>query len=350
MSAPKIQPVIMSGGAGTRLWPMSRQARPKQFLPLTGERSLFQQTALRLSGERFLPPLVIAGAAHRALIADQLAEIGLAPAAVIIEPAPRNTAAVAAIASAWTAQAQQDSLVLLSPADHHVSDAGAFRSAILKGAGAASKGAIVTFGIQPTGPHTGFGYIETGASLGDQLFEVAGFREKPDCATAERYLAGGRHFWNAGVFLFAPAAMEAELHAHAPAIRKSAGAALAAAREENNSLILDARVFAECPATSIDYAVMEKTRRAAVVAPVDAGWNDIGAWTAVPAQGDARVAAIDCGDNIIRTDGPFVAALGVKDLIIVATGDAVLVAPRDRAQDIRKIIDDLKARKRDDLL
>lgn len=352
MSTPaQILPVIMSGGAGTRLWPMSRQARPKQFLPLAGERSLFQETALRLSGPRFLPPLIIAGAAHRVLIAEQLSEIGMTPAAVIIEPVARNTAAVAAVAATWAMKAHEDALVLLAPADHHVADAAAFRDAILRGSVAASKGAIVTFGIRPAEPHTGFGYVETGAAISDGVFEVKGFREKPDRATAERYVADGRHFWNAGVFLFSPAAMDGELHALAPAIRKCAAAALAAGVEANGALTLDAAILADCPSDSIDYAVMEKTRRAAVVAPVDAGWSDIGSWTAVATvANDPRVVALDGGANIIRTDGPFVAAIGVSDLIIVATGDAVLVAPKSRAQDVKKIIDDLKARKRDDLL
>lgn len=346
-----IQPVIMSGGAGTRLWPMSRQSRPKQFLPLTGERSLFQETALRLSGEGLSPPLIIAGAGHLALIEDQLAAIGIAPSQILIEPMARNTAAVAAVASAWTAGANGDALVLLSPADHEVADAPAFRASIMRGAAAASKGAIVTLGIRPVEAHTGFGYIETGASMADGVFEVAAFREKPDRATAERYVAGGRHFWNSGVFLFSPAAMDAELHAHAPAVRKAAAAALAAGARTGNALALDAAAFAGCPADSIDYAVMEKTRRAAVVAPVDAGWSDIGSWTALEAlAGDARISALDCGANVIRTDGPFVAAIGVSDLIIIATGDAVLVAPKSHAQDVKKIIDDLKARGRADLL
>lgn len=346
-----IQPVIMSGGAGTRLWPMSRQQRPKQFLPLTGERSLFQETALRFSGAGFLPPVIIGGAAHRTLIEAQLAAIDIVPASILLEPMPRNTAAVAAVASAWGQQAADDRLLLLTPADHHVADADTFRAAVRRGAVAASKGAIVTFGVKPTEPHTGFGYVETGAAVADGVFEVSAFREKPDRPTAERYVAGGRHFWNAGVFLFSPSALDGELHAHAPAIRTAAARALAAASSSGPALALDAEAFAQCPSDSIDYAVMEKTSRAAVVAPVDAGWSDIGSWTALEAlAGDARIAAIDCGANIIRTDGPYVAALGVEDLIIVATGDAVLVAPKNRAQDVKKIIDDLKARQRSDLL
>ncbi len=346
-----IQPVIMSGGAGTRLWPMSRQSRPKQFLPLTGALSLFQETALRLSGDGYLTPLVIAGAGHARLAREQLGAVGIEPAAIIIEPSPRNTAAVAAVAAAWTANAHAGALVLLSPADHHIADAEAFRAAIERGAATALRGAIVTFGIQPSEPHTGFGYIETGADISDSVFEVAAFREKPDRATAESYLRSQRHFWNAGVFLFAPETMDAELHSFAPTIRKAACAALASGIEADGALTLDPVRFAECPSDSIDYAVMEKTQRAAVVAPINAGWSDIGSWTALSSlDADDRIIAIDCKETLIKTDGPVIAAIGVEDLIIIATGDAILVAPRSRAQDVKKIVDELKARKRPDLL
>ncbi|MEK7266033.1 MAG: sugar phosphate nucleotidyltransferase, partial [Pseudomonadota bacterium] len=330
-----IQPVIMSGGSGTRLWPMSRTARPKQFLPLLSERSLFQETAERFSPGAdvdFLPPVIIAGAAHAELIAAQLAEIGVAPAAIIIEPMARNTAAVAAIAGAWTARHRPGALTLLAPADHHIKDAAGFRAHVAKGAAAAAKGAIVTFGVKPSEPHTGFGYIEAGAALSDGVAEVAAFREKPDRQTAEHYLKGGRHFWNAGIFLFAPEAMAGELGAFAPAIVREACAALDEASIDGALCRLDPARFAACPADSIDYAVMEKTGRAAVVGPVDAGWSDIGAWTALSGESaDARIAALDCDGVIIKTDGPFIGAIGVSDLIIVATGDAVLVARKSRA-------------------
>lgn len=349
----KIQPVIMSGGSGTRLWPMSRAARPKQFLPLMSERSLFQETAERLSGSGdvdFLPPVVIAGAAHAGLIAEQLAEIGIVAAAIIIEPIARNTAAVAAVASAWTAKHQPGALTLLAPADQHIADATVFRMSVAKGAAAAMKGAIVTFGVKPTEPHTGYGYIEAGAPISDGVAEVRAFREKPDRQTAEHYLKGGRHFWNAGIFLFAPDAMTGELAAFVPAIAREAAGALADAKTDCGVTTLDAARFSACPSDSIDYAVMEKTARAAVVGPIDAGWSDIGAWTAISGAEDARIAAIDCENVVIRTDGPFVGVVGVSDLIVVATGDAVLVAPKSRAQDVKKIIDELKARGREDLL
>ena len=353
-SSPQIQPVIMSGGAGARLWPMSRSARPKQFLPLVGSRSLFQETVERLSGNEaidFLPPVIIAGAAHVELIIAQLAEIAMAPAAIIIEPVARNTAAVAAIAGAWTKAHRPGALALLAPADHHVKDAAKFRAAIAQGAGAADKGAIVTFGVKPIEPHTGYGYIEAGAAMASGVAEVAAFHEKPDHSTAEHYLRSGRHYWNAGVFLYSPDTMAGELAALAPAIATGAGAAFREGRNDGAIFRLDAARFAACPSESIDCAVMERTKRAAVVGPIDAGWSDIGAWTALgQGQADLRVAALDCDGVIIRTDGPFVGAIGVSDLIIVATGDAVLVVPKSRAQDVKKIVEDLKARGREDLL
>ncbi|MCB2096383.1 MAG: mannose-1-phosphate guanylyltransferase/mannose-6-phosphate isomerase [Parvularculaceae bacterium] len=349
-----IQPVIMSGGAGTRLWPMSRAARPKQFLPLVSRASLFQETAERMTGGGavdFAAPIVIAGAAHADIIAAQLEDIGVRPAAIIIEPCPRNTAAVAAVAAAWTAQMRPGALCLLAPADHHIADPDAFRAAVAQGAGPAAKGAIVTFGVRPSEPHTGYGYIEAGAPISDGVAEVAAFREKPDRQTAEQYLKSGRYFWNAGIFLYAPDAMTGEIAAFAPAIGLEAAAALSKAAHDGVICRLDAARFAACPADSIDYAVMERTARAAVVGPLDAGWSDIGAWTALEGGAeDARVAALDCDGVVIRTDGPFIGAIGVSDLIIVATGDAVLVAPKSRAQDVKKIIDELKARGREDLL
>lgn len=343
----------MSGGSGTRLWPMSRAARPKQFLPLTGEMTLFQQTALRFAGAgdvEFLPPVVITGATHADLVAAQLDEIGIAPADIIVEPSARNTAAVAAIAAAWTAKSRPGALTLLTPADHHISDDAAFRAGIAKGAAAAAKGAIVTFGIIPTEAHTGYGYIEAGAPIANGVSEVGAFREKPDRLTAEHYIASGRHFWNAGVFLYAPETMIAELSAFAPAIAQSAVSAFNSASIDGAACRLDPQILEKCPSESIDCAVMEKTARAAVVHPIDAGWSDIGAWTAIAPGEDARIAEIDCADVIIKTDGPFVGAIGVSDLVIVATKDAILVAPKSRAQDVRKIVDELKRRGREDLL
>lgn len=347
-----IQPVIMSGGSGTRLWPMSRAARPKQFIPLASELSLFQETADRVRpGEGFLPPLVIAGAKHATHVVEQLDALGVKPAGIIIEPAPRNTAAVAAVAAEWTRVNSPGALVLLLPADHHVADREGFRRAILEAAAAAAEGHIVTFGIKPTEPHTGFGYIECGETVLGNVCAIEAFREKPDYETAARYVEGGRHFWNAGVFLFSPETMIEELGLHAAEIRDSALGALAAATTDGGVSLLDRTIFETCPSDSIDYAVMEKTKRAAVAGPLDVGWNDIGSWSAIEgASDDPQIVALDSEGCIVKTEGPFVGLVGVNDLIVVATGDAVLVAPKGRAQDVKKIVEQLKNRARSDLL
>ena len=351
----KIQPVIMSGGAGTRLWPMSRKARPKQFLPLASEKTMFQETVLRAApGDMdgaFLDPVVIAGKGHASLIADQLREIEIAASAVILEPVPRNTAAVAAVAAAWVRKNRGDALILLMPADHHIEDGKGFREAVARGAEAANDGHIVTFGIEPKIPHTGFGYIQSGDNIRQSVFKVAEFKEKPDRATAEKYLAAGCYHWNAGIFLFGAGAMLDELARHEPGIKASAEKALDAATPTDAALMLDEAEFSACPSNSIDYAVMERTDLAAVVAPVDVGWSDIGSWSELkPNTADARVFEHNTNGNIISTTGPFVAAAGVEDLIIVATEDAVLVARRDHSQDVRTVVEELKKRNREDLL
>lgn len=341
-----IQPVIMSGGSGTRLWPMSRAARPKQFLKLVTERTMFQETALRAPADRgFFSPAVIAGAKHGRIVSEQLAEIGVDPGAVILEPVPRNTAAVAAVAAAWTAKHRgEDALALLMPADHHIADADGFRRAVARGRAAAEDGHIVTFGIKPDHPHTGYGYIERGERLFDGVYTAAAFKEKPDRDTAEDYLKSGDYSWNAGIFLFSARAMLAELDAHAPEIRAAAIAALDASVMSGSARRLDETKFSACPSNSIDYAVMEATSKAALVAPVDVGWTDIGSWSEVRSQTDQKT-VINFGEsNIVRSEGPLIAAAGVDNLIIVATDDAVLVARRDRAQEVRKIVDELKRR------
>jgi mannose-1-phosphate guanylyltransferase/mannose-6-phosphate isomerase len=351
MSAPKILPVIMCGGAGTRLWPMSRKARPKQFAALTSDRSLFQETALRVAPpEGFLAPLVIAGEEHAALIAEQLREIGVKPAAIVLEPVARNTAAVAAVAAEWARVNAKGSPVLLLPADHHIGDAAGFRRIVVAAAPMAASGRIVTFGVKPTEPHTGFGYLERGAAIGGDVAAVKAFREKPDAETAAKYVRGGDHLWNAGIFLYDPATMLAEFAAHAPEIGKQAAAALAAAKRDGAVVRLDRAAFEKCPANSVDYAVMEKAGKIAVVS-LNAGWSDVGSWSALTGEGDhPAIIAIDAEGCVIRTDGPLVGVVGVSDLVIVATKDAVLVAPKDRAQEVKKIVEELAARGRTDLL
>jgi len=350
----KIQPVIMSGGSGTRLWPMSRASRPKQFLNLITDKTMFQETALRVSpalDPAFLNPVVIAGGKHGALITEQLNEIDIEPADIILEPCARNTAAVAAVAAAWVARGKEDALVLLMPADHHIADAEKFRKAVASGANAANEGYIVTFGIKPDNPHTGYGYIEAGDELFNAVYSVGAFKEKPDMATAQKYLDHGGYYWNAGIFLFKASAMLDELSKHAPDIKSTATDALRKSVMSGAALRLDETVFSECPSNSIDYAVMENTGKAAIVAPVDVGWTDIGSWSEVSSQeGNNNIIAIDCNNNVIRSDGPFIAATGVEDLIIIATGDAVLVARRDDAQQVRAVVEELKSRGREDLL
>ena len=349
----KIQPVIMSGGAGTRLWPMSRTECPKQFLKLVTEKTMFQETALRVApqvDENYAPPVVIAGAHHGPLVAEQLSEVDIAPSEIILEPCPRNTAAVAAVASAWVENSGDDALILLIPADHHIPDADGFRRAVSIAATAAEDGFIMTFGIKPENPHTGYGYIEAGENVADSVYRVAAFKEKPDAATAQSYLNKGGFYWNAGIFLFRASGMLQQLDQFAPEIRAASTSALKESNMSGAARLLDETHFEACPANSIDYAVMEKTDRAGVVAPVDVGWTDIGSWSEVPTQaGDDNV--IDIGDgNIIRTDGPVIGAAGVSNLIIVAAGDAVLVARKDDAQQVRAVVEELKKRGRDDLL
>ncbi len=344
----KIQPVIMSGGSGTRLWPMSRKALPKQFLKLVTGRTMFQDTALRVCGKEddaYRDPVVICGANHGPIVAAQLAEIGIQPAEIILEPCPRNTAAVAAVAAAWVARGDEDALILLAPADHHIPDAAGFRHAVALGAKAAKARNIVTFGIKAQSPHTGYGYIESGEQLFPSVCEAAAFKEKPSRKIAEQYIKDGRYYWNAGIFLYRASAMRDEMARLAPEIMAAASQALDKSAMSDGALRLDEAAFSACPSNSIDYAVMEKTDKAAIVAPVDVGWTDIGSWSEVSSQDKSdNVICVNADNNIIRSDGPLIAAAGVDNLIIVATGDAVLVARRDNAQDVRAIVEELKKR------
>lgn len=350
----KIQPVIMSGGAGTRLWPMSRAARPKQFLQLVTDKTMFQETVLRVStatDKNFAPPVIIAGAGHGPIVADQLKDIDILASEIILEPAPRNTAAVAAIASAWVETHHDDALILLMPADHHIVDSAGFRKSVAHAARAAEDGYIMTFGIKAERAHTGYGYIEAGEPVYDGVYKVAAFKEKPGAATAQSYVDSGRFYWNAGIFLFRASAMLRELDAHAPAIRKAATNALNKSAMSGAARLLDEDQFAACPSKSIDYAVMENTDHAGVVAPVEVGWTDIGSWSEVASGADdPAIVEVGASDNIIRSDGVTVAAAGVSDLIIVATSDAVLVARKDDAQQVRAVVEELKKRGRTDLL
>ncbi|MBB5014609.1 mannose-1-phosphate guanylyltransferase/mannose-6-phosphate isomerase [Rehaibacterium terrae] len=348
----ELLPVILSGGSGTRLWPLSREAYPKQFLPLAGERSMLQDTWLRVAA--LAPaPLVIANEEHRFMVAEQLRQAGCTPRAIVLEPVGRNTAPAIAIAALEASADGADPLLLVLPSDHVVRDPAAFRAAVQKALPAARVGRLVTFGIVPTGPETGYGYIRAGeaAEAGEGVRAVARFVEKPDLATASQYLASGEYFWNSGMFLFRASRYLEELGRHQPAMLDACRAALAAARRDSEFVRLPKERFAACPADSIDYAVMEKTDAAAVL-PVDVGWNDVGSWSALwevaeqDGDGNAHhgdVLARGCRNTLAWGDHRLVALLGLEDVVVVDTADAVLVAHRERVQEVKEIVAALKA-------
>lgn len=343
-----IIPAIMSGGAGTRLWPVSTSANPKQFHALAGaEKSLFVSTLERVRGDAggiaFAAPLVLCNAQHRDLVRTHLAAAGVNDATLVLEPAPRNTAAVAAIAAAVAAKINPDALVLLAPADHIIADAESFRASIASAAPHARE-RIVTFGIAPDRPATGYGYIKRGEALGGGVFAVKSFREKPNLDTARSYLAEGGYSWNAGIFLFHPAMVLKEFEASAE-IKDKALTALGAAERDADEIRLGAGLFEQIPSVPFDIAVMEKTQRAAV-APCDIGWADIGAWDEIwrvsprDEHGNATYGAViahDARGNLLRAEGVTLCVDGVSDLIVIATPSAVIVLPRERAQDVKAL-------------
>ena len=347
----RITPVIMSGGSGTRLWPLSTPDAPKQFHALATPNSMIQETALRLIGEEFLAPIAICGRGHLDLVTSQLAQIGSAPQAVILEPIARNTAAVAAMAALSTQELSPGSLVLMAPADHVIAQPRDFHAAILLAANTA-KDRIITFGIRPTHPETGFGYIERGDALSDGVFTIKRFLEKPDLATAEAYVAGGRHDWNAGIFLFSPEVMLQELEALAPEVLVACREAYAKAKRNGVVVSLDEEAFAKSPSVSVDVAIMEKTTHSAVV-PCDIGWADVGGFAelwrlgekderANHVKGDAIL--IDAENCLVHANGPVVAVIGLSDIMVISTASGVLVAPISRAQDVKKVAEAMKAR------
>ncbi len=354
-----IHPVILSGGSGTRLWPMSRSLYPKQLLALVGEHSLLQETAQRVMGDDgFAPPLIIANEEHRFIIAEQLREIGAVPDALVLEPVGRNTAPASCVAALRLAASDPDALMLVMPSDHAIPGLDAFRQAIECAAAAARRGHLVTFGITPERAETGYGYISKGAPVEGcaGVFAVAGFVEKPDPETAERYVASGDHFWNSGIFLFPVAVYLAELERLRPDMLAACRQALAGARTDSDFIRLDKATFAACPGDSIDYAVMEHTTRAAVV-PVSMGWSDLGSWDALwelaakDERGNAlsgNVVAEATSNCYLRSEAGLVAVIGVADLVVVATDDAVMVAPRNRTQEVKTLVTRLRAEHRDE--
>jgi mannose-1-phosphate guanylyltransferase/mannose-6-phosphate isomerase len=359
-AAPRlIHPVILSGGSGTRLWPMSRAAYPKQLQPLLSERSLLQDSVTRVLGaQRFAAPIILANEDHRFIIAEQLRQIDVKPQTIMLEPVARNTAPAAAAAALWLAQRDPEALMLIMPSDHAIADPQAFLDAIAIGAEAAAGGKLVTFGIHADRPETGYGYIRrAGALPQDGAFAVAAFVEKPDRARAEQYVASGEYTWNSGIFLFPVKSYLAEFKARHPASYAAVEAAVSGEKGDLDFHRLDAAAFGQAANESIDYAVMEHTANAAVV-PVSMGWNDVGAWDALwdisPKTGEGMVqigdvTAIDCRNSYLRTEERLLAAVGIDDLIVVATADAVLVADKSRAQDVKKLIDQMKRDKREEL-
>ena len=348
-----VRPVILSGGVGSRLWPLSRALHPKQLLPLVSENSLLQDTAARIAAsDLFGAPMVICNAEHRFIIAEQLRDAGASPQAIVLEPEGRNTAPAAAVAAILLERDFGDALLMLLPSDHVITEPAGFIEATRTAAAAARAGALVTFGMAPDRPETGYGYIRKGGDWDGiaGCFRVERFVEKPEAAAAETMLRDGGWLWNSGMFLFSARDYLAELDRHRPGIVSACRAAVDRGTKDLDFFRLDRDAFSEAPADSIDYAVMEKTDGAAVV-PADVGWNDIGSWSALWEIGEkdehgnvlkGQVMVQDSGNSYLRSEGQFLAAIGVRDMVVVTTEDAVLVAPQDHTQDVKRIVDRLK--------
>ena len=352
-----IYPTILCGGSGTRLWPLSRKSYPKQFVPLLGDESLFQASARRLTGAGYAPPNILTNADFRFIVTEQLAAIGLSPGAILIEPEGRNTAPAVAAAALHLQAHDPEAVLLVAPSDHAIPDGAAFRAAVARGLEAVSQGQIVTFGIPPTHPETGYGYLELAHPPGGEGQPVAlgRFVEKPDSENAARMLAAGNYLWNAGIFLFRAADMIAAFAACAPEVLAPVQEALAKARPDLGFLRLDPECWAQAPDISLDYAVMERVQNLVAV-PFSAAWSDLGGWDAVHAAGkpdatgtvtSGAATAIDCAGSLLRadSDGVELVGIGLQHIIAVAMNDAVLVADMRRAQDVRKAVEVLKAHK-----
>lgn len=354
-----IIPVILSGGSGTRLWPLSRALRPKQLLSMTSNYTMIQDTVSRLNGVNELAaPIVVCNEEHRFTIAEQMREIHITPSAIILEPFGKNTAPAVAISALQAQKQQQDPVLLVLPADHVIANTLAFHEAIAAGYKAAMDNQLVTFGIVPSSPETGYGYIKSGTELTDGVYKVDAFVEKPDVQTAQSYLDEGNYFWNSGMFMFKASRYLEELKQYNSEMLQYSTQALELAQTDMDFTRLDKEAFAQCPSDSIDYAVMEKTQHAAVI-PVDIGWNDIGSWSALwdvgvsDASGNVThgdVLLHDSTNSYVHSDSRLVTVVGLNDHVVVETADAVLVAHRDRSQDVKEIVEKLKLANRDEAI
>lgn len=357
-----IIPVILSGGTGSRLWPLSRELNPKQLLPLVNDKTMLQNTASRFADRQgFAPPMVVCNEHHRFMVAEQLRTIRINPSSIILEPVGRNTAPAVAIAALEALASGQDPVLLVLPADHVINDVAAFRQVVETGRSLAEKGKLITFGVVPTGPETGYGYIRKGEGLKTAdgvgtAFHVGQFVEKPDIETAHTYVATGDFFWNSGMFMFTAQRYLEELGRHAPAMLSACRGSYGDAVRDLDFVRLNAEAFAACPSDSIDYAVMEKTADAVVI-PLDADWSDVGSWSALweigeqDTQGNVikgDVMLHDARNCYVNATSRLVAAVGLDDHVIVETADAVLVSRRDRVQDVKTIVGMLNARKREE--
>jgi len=344
-------PVLLSGGVGSRLWPVSRAARPKQFLPFGGKGSMLQETQRRLEGLECSPPLVVCNAEHRFMVAEQLRNEATEQATLILEPAGRNTAPAIALAALHAQQSHPEALLLVLPADHHVTDPEAFRRTVVTASGPAQSGRLMTFGVVPTQPETGYGYVRCGEEVSRGIYELAEFVEKPDKETAEAYLASGHYYWNSGMFLFRADRYLAELALHQPDMLSACKAAMSSATRDLDFVRPSEEAFLASPSESIDYAVMEHTLEGGVAA-LECGWSDVGAWSAMwdiseadeagnVCEGDVLLQ--DAKDNYLRSESRLVSAIGVRDLVVVETADAVMVVARDQTQSIKQVVDALRA-------
>jgi mannose-1-phosphate guanylyltransferase/mannose-6-phosphate isomerase len=354
-----IIPVILSGGSGTRLWPLSRSGYPKQFLSLIAknDHTMLQQTFARFEPGTVEPPIVVANQEHRFRIAEQLQQLGVDKAKIVLEPFGRNTAPAALIAALMVAtgpQARRDACLLILPSDHHMEHPQAFNEAVQRAYAHAMQGRLVTFGIQPTGPATGFGYIQAGDSLGEHAYRIQQFKEKPDEATAQSFLEQGNYTWNSGMFMVKASTLLEEAETHCPDVLKGARAALLQGRKDLDFIRLDEKAFEATPGISLDYAVMERTQNACVI-PLDAGWSDVGNWSSlwdISAKDEAHNATYgdvmlhNVENSLVFSQSSLVALCDVQDLLVVQTKDAVLIANRHKAESVKHLVEELQRKQR----